>query len=392
MYTELKKKFEETYQEKPEVIISAPGRTELSGNHTDHQHGCVIAGAVNRETVAAVRRNGTNEVHVLSEGYPSFSVDLTDLNPNEKEFGKPSSLIRGVAAKMKELGDDIKGFDAYITSEVLGGSGLSSSAAFEVLIGCIFNYLSSGNHDAAEIARIGQYAENVFFGKPCGLMDQTASAVGNIITIDFKDPSNAVITPLDFDFEKSGYSLCIIDSGASHEDLTDEYAAITIELKNVCHVFGKEFLRDIPEEEFYSKLKEVREAAGDRGTLRAIHIYNENKRVEKQVEALKKNDFETFLKYVKESGESSWRLLQNVIPAGNKEHQEVAFALALAEKKLNGKGACRVHGGGFAGTIQAFVPNDMVEEFRKEVEDVLGEGMCHVMKIRKEGGVVREVL
>lgn len=392
MYTELKKKFEETYQEKPEVIISAPGRTELSGNHTDHQHGCVIAGAVNRETVAAVRRNGTNEVHVLSEGYPSFLVDLTDLNPNEKEFGKPSSLIRGVAAKMKELGDDIKGFDAYITSEVLGGSGLSSSAAFEVLIGCIFNYLSSGNHDAAEIARIGQYAENVFFGKPCGLMDQTASAVGNIITIDFKDPSNAVITPLDFDFEKSGYSLCIIDSGASHEDLTDEYAAITIELKNVCHVFGKEFLRDVPEEEFYSKLKEVREAAGDRGTLRAIHIYNENKRVEKQVEALKKNDFETFLKYVKESGESSWRLLQNVIPAGNKEHQEVAFALALAEKKLNGKGACRVHGGGFAGTIQAFVPNDMVEEFRKEIEDVLGEGMCHVMKIRKEGGVVREVL
>lgn len=392
MYTELKNKFEQTYHTKPQIICSAPGRTELSGNHTDHQHGKVIAGAVNRETLAAVCENGTTEVHILSEGYPAFTVDLSSLEPDTNEYGKPSSIIRGVAARMHELGYTVKGFDAYITSEVLSGSGLSSSAAFEVLIGVIFNYYCDAKLDAPQIALMGQYAENKFFGKPCGLMDQMASSVGNIITIDFENPSKAIITPLAFDFEESGYSLCIIDSGASHEDLTDEYAAITIELKDVCHVFGKEYLRDIPEEEFYQKIQEVRKEAGDRATLRAIHIYEENKRVEKQVEALQKNDFATFLQYVKESGMSSWRFLQNVIPTGNKEHQEVAFALALAEHLLKGKGACRVHGGGFAGTIQAFVPNEMVDEFRSGMDSVLGEGMCQVMKIRQEGGIVKEVL
>lgn len=390
MYEELKEKFKKQFNKEPDFIASAPGRTELSGNHTDHQHGCVIAGAVNLETVAAVKENETMTVNILSEGYPLFSVDLSQLEPNPEEYGKPSSLVRGVASKMNELGDEIKGFDAYITSEVLSGSGLSSSAAFEVLIGVILNHIVKGNHDAPEIARIGQYAENVYFGKPCGLMDQMASSVGNIIAIDFKDSDNAIITPIHFDFNQCGYSLCIIDSGASHEDLTDEYAAITKELKDVCNVFGKDVLREIPEEEFYDRIKEVRASTSDRSVLRAIHIYEENKRVAKQIEALNNNDFEGFLDIVKESGLSSWCYLQNVIPSGNKQHQDVAFALALAKKYLDGHGACRVHGGGFAGTIQAFVPNDMVEEFKQHINNVLGEGKCHVMKIRAEGGVIRE--
>ena len=389
MYEDLKEKFKKQYGTEALFIASAPGRTELSGNHTDHQHGCVIAGAVNRETVAAVNPNGTMEVHVLSEGYPSFTVDLNDLSVNEDEYGTPNSIIRGIASYMNDRGTSIQGFDAYVTSEVLSGSGLSSSAAFEVLMGVIFNHLAKASYTPSEIAKIGQYAENVYFGKPCGLMDQMASSVGNMIAIDFGN-DEPEITPLSFDFDQSGYSLCIIDSGASHEDLTDEYAAITNELKKVCHVFNKEVLREIPEEEFYKRIKEVREAAGNRGVLRAIHVYDENNRVHKQVKALQENDFETFLEYVKKSGESSWRLLQNVIPTGNTVHQEVAFALALTEKLLNGKGACRVHGGGFAGTIQAFVPSKDVTSFKESVENVLGEGSCHIMKIRHEGGIIRE--
>ncbi|MBR2824741.1 MAG: galactokinase [Solobacterium sp.] len=390
MYEDLKQKFEKQYGSQPDFIASAPGRTELSGNHTDHQHGLVIAGAVNRETLAAVKANHTMEVHLLSEGYEPFTVDLNDLSIHEEQFGTPMSLIRGAAKRMSELGTSIQGFDAYVISEVLSGSGLSSSAAFEVLIGVIFNHLTGAKLEACEIAKIGQYAENVYFGKPCGLMDQMASAVGNMIAIDFKDSDQVMITPLDFDFDQSGYALCIIDSGASHEDLTDEYAAITRELKDVCKVFDKNVLREIPEDEFYERIKEVREVAGDRGVLRAVHIYNENERVIKQIKALQENDFDTFLKYVKESGQSSWCLLQNVIPTGNTSHQDVAFALSLAEKTLNGKGACRVHGGGFAGTIQAFVPKEDVDSFKKEMERVLGEGKCHVMKIRHEGGVIKE--
>ena len=388
MYTQLKASFENQFGHKPTHIFSATGRTELGGNHTDHQHGKVLAAAVNREALAAVALNGTNTVNLLSEGFPTCHIDLTDLSVHPEEMGKTSALIRGVAAKFREY--SLPGFDAYVTSNVLSGSGLSSSAAFEVLIGVIFNHLCSAGKNAVEIAQIGQYAENVYFGKPCGLMDQTASSVGNIIGIDFADPTNPIVTPIPFDFSSCGYSLCIIDSGASHADLTDEYAAITTELKAVCRVFGKDYLRDVPEDEFYENIAEVRKAAGDRAVLRAIHIFEENKRVEQQTKALLAGDFEAFLKLVTQSGISSWQQLQNVIPAGRTTNQEVAYSLAVAKQLLGGRGACRVHGGGFAGTIQAFVPNDMVESFRTGIEKALGAGSCHMMSIRKDGGVLVE--
>lgn len=388
MIEQVKQGFEKQFGRKADYIFSAPGRTELSGNHTDHQHGCVMAAAVNREAIAAVAENGTMTVRLLSQGYGLLEIDLTDMTVHTDQINTTPALIRGVAAKFQEFG--LRGFDAYVMSTVLSGSGLSSSAAFEVLIGTIFNHLLHAGKTAVEIAQIGQYAENVYFGKPCGLMDQMASSVGNIIAIDFADPASPVVTPMAFDFAKSGYSLCVIDSGAGHEDLTDEYAAITRELKAVCAVFGKEYLRDVAEEEFYDRIAEVRAACGDRAVLRAVHVFAENKRVAAQRKALEENDFEAFLQYVKESGISSWRYLQNVVPAGWKEHQEVAFALALAEKLLGGRGACRVHGGGFAGTIQAFVPNDMLDGFCTAVEKALGTGSCHVMSIRKEGGVLVE--
>ena len=388
MYTQLKASFEKQFGHKPTHIFSAPGRTELGGNHTDHQHGKVLAAAVNREALAAVAENGTNTVNLLSEGFPTCRIDLTDLSVHPEEMGKTSALIRGVAAKFREYG--LPGFDAYVTSNVLSGSGLSSSAAFEVLIGVIFNHLCKAGKTPVEIAQIGQYAENTYFGKPCGLMDQTASSVGNIIGIDFADPTNPIVTPIPFDFSACGYSLCIIDSGASHADLTDEYAAITQELKAVCKVLGKEYLRDVPEEEFYENIATIRKACGDRAVLRAIHIFEENKRVEQQTQTLLAGDFAAFLKLVTESGHSSWLLLQNVIPAGRTANQEVAYSLAVAQHLLGGRGACRVHGGGFAGTIQAFVPNDMVESFRTGIEKALGDGSCHIMSIRKEGGVLLE--
>ena len=388
MYQKLKDAFREAFDREPQYLFSAPGRTELSGNHTDHQHGRVLAAAVNRETVAAVCTNGTRQIRLQSEGYPLCVIDLDDLTVKPAEAGTTAALIRGVAAKFVDFAP--QGFDAYVISNVLSGSGLSSSAAFEVLVGTILNHLCAAAKTPVEIAQIGQYAENVFFGKPCGLMDQTASSVGNIIGIDFADPSTPVVTPIPFDFASSGYSLCIIDTGASHADLTDEYAAITRELKQVCAVFGKEYLRDIPEEDFYARLRTVRQAAGDRAVLRAIHVYEENRRVAVQTEALLRGDFQGFLSCVRESGMSSWRLLQNVVPAGRKESQEVAYALAIAENLLGGQGACRVHGGGFAGTIQAFVPNEILESFRAGMDAALTEGSCQVMSIRPQGGILLE--
>ena len=388
MYQQLKTAFQNYFEKAPQYLFSAPGRTELSGNHTDHQHGRVLAAAVNRETVAAVAENGTQTVRLLSEGYPLCVIDLTDLAVKPEEMGTTASLIRGVAAKFAPFG--LKGFDAYVISNVLSGSGLSSSAAFEVLVGTVFNHLCAAGKNAVEIAQIGQYAENVYFGKPCGLMDQTASSVGNIIGIDFADPAAPVVTSIPFDFERSGFKLCIIDTGASHADLTDEYAAITQELKQVCQILGEGFLRDIPEETFYARIREVRQACGDRAVLRAIHVYEENRRVAAQTEALLRGDFSGFLACVRESGISSWRLLQNVVPAGRKEAQEVAYALAVAEKLLGGQGACRVHGGGFAGTIQAFVPNEILEEFRTGMDAALTEGSCQVMSIRPLGGTLVE--
>ncbi len=376
----------------PDRYFSAPGRTEIGGNHTDHQRGRVLAAAVNLDTQAAVRINGTNTIRILSKGYPLCEVSLDTLEPVESEINSTPALIRGVAARFTQLGCKVEGFDAYCESTVLPGSGLSSSAAYEVLIGTIINHLFfEGKVSQPEIAQIGQYAENVFFGKPCGLMDQMASAVGNLVTIDFFDKENPIIEPVDFDFGACGYALCIIDSQADHADLTDEYSAIPRELKALCAYFGKEVTTQIDEEEFYAAIPALRETCGDRAVMRAIHEYNENKRVPKQVECLKQGDFDGFLKLIKESGYSSWMYLQNVIPAGYVQQQAMAVALGLCEHYLNGRGAYRVHGGGFAGTVQAFVPFDLLDTFKAGIDAALGEGACHVLSIRPQGGVEMEV-
>ena len=376
----------------PERYFSAPGRTEIGGNHTDHQRGRVLAGAVNLDTVAAVRVNGTKTIRIQSKGYPMSVVDLENLTPVAEEINSTPALIRGVAARFVQLGCKVEGFDAYCESTVLPGSGLSSSAAYEVLIGTIINGLFfDGKVSQPEIAMIGQYAENVFFGKPCGLMDQMASAVGNLVTIDFFDKENPVIEPVNFDFASCGHALCIIDSGADHADLTDEYAAIPGEIKAVAACFGKEVLTQIDEADFYAKIPELRKACGDRAVMRCIHFYQENARVPHQVAALREGNFDKFLSLVKQSGHSSWMYLQNVIPAGYKAHQDVAVALGLAEHFLQGRGAYRVHGGGFAGTIQAFVPFDLLDAFVAGMDSALGEGACHVLSIRPQGGVEMEV-
>ena len=386
--TRLDSGFSTAFGGEAQRYFSAPGRTEIGGNHTDHQRGRVLAGAVNLDTVAAVRVSRTNVIRVQSKGYPLCQVDLDNLEPVVAEINSTPALIRGVAARFAQLGCKVGGFDAYCESTVLPGSGLSSSAAFEVLIGTIVNGLFfEGKVSQPEIAQIGQYAENVFFGKPCGLMDQTASAVGNLVTIDFGDKDHPVIEPVDFDFSACGHALCIIDSQASHADLTDEYAAIPGELKQVCAYFGKEVLTQVPEAEFYAAIPALRKCCPDRAILRAIHVYQDNARVPQQVQALREGNFDKFLTLVKQSGHSSYMYLQNVIPAGYIEHQDVAVALALCEHYLQGRGAYRVHGGGFAGTVQAFVPFDLLEAFRSGLDAALGEGACHVLSIRPQGGV-----
>ena len=376
----------------PSRYFSAPGRTEIGGNHTDHQRGRVLAGAVNLDTVAAVRPNGTNTIRIQSKGYPLSIVQLDNLSPVAEEVNTTPALIRGVAARFTQLGCKVEGFDAYCESSVLPGSGLSSSAAYEVLIGTIINHLFfDGRVSQAEVAQIGQYAENVFFGKPCGLMDQTASAVGNLVTIDFFQKDHPVIEPVDFDFASSGHALCIIDSGADHADLTAEYAAIPGEIKAVAAQFGKEVLTQIDEAEFYARVPQLRQICGDRAVMRCIHFYQENARVPQQVAALREGNFDKFLSLIKQSGYSSWMYLQNVIPAGYKAHQDVAVALGLAEHYLQGRGAYRVHGGGFAGTIQAFVPFDILDAFVAGMDAALGNGACHVLSIRPQGGVELEI-
>lgn len=369
-------------------VFSAPGRTEISGNHTDHQCGCVLAAAVNLETVADVRLNGSNNIWVQSEGYPTIKVDLDDLSVHEEEKNTTAALIRGVAHSFAQRGAKLQGFDAVVNSTVLPGSGLSSSAAFEVLFGTILNELFFDKKlSAVEIAQIGQYAENVYFGKPCGLMDQMTSSVGGLVYIDFENPENPVIEKINFDLAKAGYALCIIDSGADHAELTDEYAAIPYELKEVCDFFAKEVLRQIPEEDFLAALPNLRNHVSDRAILRAIHVYQENKRVKVQAAALRNEDLYAFFHLVRQSGHSSWMYLQNIYPSGSIRKQEVALALALCDTLLQGKGAYRVHGGGFAGTVQAFVPFDLLPKFKEGIENVLGEGKCHVLNIRNDGGI-----
>lgn len=383
-------RFIQTFDILPEAIFSAPGRTELGGNHTDHQHGCVLAAGVNLDILAAVAVNERGTIRVQSDGYPLIEVRLNELEPKPEERNTTEALIRGVAARMTALGCPLQnaGLDAYIVSDVPGGSGLSSSAAFEVLIGTILNDLFwDGRCTPVEIARIGQYAENVFFGKPCGLMDETASAVGGVVAIDFADPTHPVVEQITLDLNNEGYALCILNSGAGHADLTEEYAAVTNELKAVCRYFGKEVLRDVSESDFIAALPQVRKAAGDRGVLRAFHFYAENQRAVDEAQALKRGDFHEFLRLVRESGRSSAMYLQNVVPAGQTEHQELLLTIALCEHILEGRGAVRVHGGGFGGTAQAFVPLEMLEDFKKRTEAVLGEGSCHVVTVRPVGGI-----
>ncbi|MFR5991165.1 MAG: galactokinase [Faecalibacterium prausnitzii] len=389
-YTAVLDGLEKTFGSHSEAgLYSAPGRTEIGGNHTDHQHGRVLAGSVNIDMIAAAAPNDKNQLRVQSEGYDLCVIDLNDLEARKEEENTTASLLRGECAAFTQRGAKLAGLDVYISSNVPKGSGVSSSAAFEVLIGVILNdCFMTEKVSPIAIAQIGQWAENVYFGKPCGLMDQMASSVGNIITIDFASPAKPVVEPVAVDFSKAGLALCILDSGADHADLTDEYAAIPAECRAVAAVCGGEVLRDVPFETFLAKLPECRRQCGDRAVLRAFHVYADNDRVAKQVAALHDGDFGTFLCLVNESGCSSWEYLQNVIPAGYKEHQEVGVTIAAAKHLLGDKGAVRVHGGGFAGTVQAFVPVEMLDEFKAGMEAILGEGRCHVLSIRPEGGAV----
>ncbi len=370
-------------------LFSAPGRTEICGNHTDHQHGRVLAAAVNLDFLACAAPNSDGVIRFLSKGWPMTVVDLKDLEPQEEERETTASLIRGMAAQAAAKGYAVSGFDAYALSDVLPGSGLSSSAACEILLGVILNHLFCGDSfHAVAIAQMGQVAENVYFGKPSGLMDQMASSVGGAVAIDFADPKHPQVQPVQVDLAAQGYALCIIDSGASHADLTAEYASIPSEMKAAAAFFGKEHLQQVREEQILENLPALRKAAGDRAVLRALHFFADDRRVAQETEALKEGRFEDFLTLVRESGFSSWTMLQNVAVTGAVAQQEVAVALAVAQRLLKGRGACRVHGGGFAGTIQAFVPLDMLAEFCAGVEKALQPGCCHVLSIRPVGGAV----
>lgn len=369
-------------------IYSAPGRSEIGGNHTDHQHGEVLAASINNDAVAVVEKLAQPCVKVISAGYEQITIFLDDLQKRTEEEGTTNALVRGVLAKTKEQGYNIGGFQAFVTSDVLIGAGLSSSAAFETLVGTILSYLyNDGRIAPIEIAIIGQYAENVYFGKPCGLMDQMACSVGSLVHIDFYNPAAPAVNRIAFDLDAYGYSLCITDTKGSHADLTSDYAAIPKEMKQVAACFNKEVLRQVSKEEVLDNLTDIRERVGDRAVLRALHFVCENERVQKETAALRHNRFDEFLAVVKESGDSSYKYLQNVFVCHDVKHQNVSVALALSDMILGRKGVSRVHGGGFAGTIQAFVPNELVRSYKKEMEKVFGSGACDVLKIRKYGGI-----
>ena len=373
----------------PVALCSAPGRTEICGNHTDHQHGRVLAGAVDVDFLACCAPNGLDRIRFQSEGWPLVEVGLDELIPKTAERESTAALVRGMAGLVKERGFEVSGFDVYAASEVLPGSGLSSSAACEVLLGVVENRLfCSDALDAVTIAQLGQRAENVYFGKPSGLMDQMASSVGGAVAIDFADPAAPVVRSVKVDLEALGYAMCIIDSGASHAALTGEYASIPEEMGAVAGFFGKKVLREVDESALLRALPELRRAAGDRAVLRALHFFADDRRAAEEAEALERGDMGAFLNLVRESGRSSWQLLQNITPTGAAKEQAMAVALTVAGRALGGRGACRVHGGGFAGTIQAFVPLDMLEGFQREVEAVLGEGSCKALCIRPVGGTV----
>lgn len=386
-YVQAIEKFIDLYGDQEVSIYSTPGRSEVCGNHTDHQHGEVLAAAINLDIIAVVAKDDT-KIKILSDDYDIEAIHIDDLTLRENEKESSEGLIRGILARFQQLQHKIGGFVGYMTSDVLQGSGLSSSAAFEVMIGTILSGMYNDMKvDPVTIAKIGQYSENVYFGKPCGLMDQCACSVGSLIHIDFKDNENPIVEKINVDFPRFHHSLCIVDVHASHADLTEDYASIPEELKEVDHFFHQEYLRDVDEKEFYEHLTEVREAVNDRAVLRAIHVFKENKRVQQAVQSLKQEDFDTFKTIVKASGESSFKYLQNIYSNHYVEQQAVSLALALSENLLGAHGVCRVHGGGFAGTIQAFVEDDYVEAYKQGIEKYFGEGSCHILKIRKYGGM-----
>lgn len=369
-------------------LFSAPGRTEVGGNHTDHQHGCVLAGSVDLDVIAIASANDENIIRIRSEGFPMDVIELDNVSMLNEEKGKSAALIRGVCAAFKNKGYKIGGFDAYTTSNVLKGSGLSSSAAFEVLVSNLINGIYNENAvDAVTIAKFSQFAESEYFGKPCGLLDQMASSVGGFTYADFFDPTNPIVEKINVDFSKSGYTLCVVDTGGNHADLTSDYADITSEMKAVSEFLGgKKHLRNVDEKEFYEQIGSLRKSCGDRAVLRAFHFFNESKRVEEQKTALKNTDFDTFLNLVNESGESSYKYLQNLYSNSNIREQGLCLAIAITKHYLGDKGACRVHGGGFAGTIQCYIPNDMLSGYREMIENVFGKGSFVPLKIRPVGG------
>lgn len=369
-------------------FFSAPGRTEVGGNHTDHQHGRVLAAAVNLDIIAAATKRSDNLVVLKSAEYKKYdTVDISNLDMIPDEMERSASLIRGICARCEQLGYKIGGFNAYTISNVLKGSGLSSSAAFEVLVVTIINHFYNNDEiNAVTVAQIAQYAENVYFGKPSGLMDQTASSVGGFTAIDFYSPSAPVLDKIDFDLRKYGYNLCIVDTKGSHADLTGEYAAIPVEMKSVAEFFGKTVLRDVDEDEFMRQVKVLRGIVGDRAVLRAMHFFDDNRCAKDEAEALKAGDFELFKTLVLKSGRSSLMKLQNVFASSEPQEQGLTIALAISEKILDGAGAFRVHGGGFAGTIQAYVPDELLEKYRTAIEKVYGQGSCYVLSIRNAGG------
>lgn len=387
-YQKAVEKFEELYGVGEAEIYSAPGRSEVGGNHTDHQHGEVLAASINLDAIGIVRKKEEPVIELLSEGYEKITVDLSDLEKREEEEGTSVGIIRGMAYGLKQNGHEIGGFQAYVTSDVLNGAGMSSSAAFETLVGTIISGLYNNMEiSPVEIAQVAQYAENVFFGKPCGLMDQMACSVGGLIHIDFKDPKNPVVEKVEVDFGAYEHSLCITDTKGSHADLTDDYAQIPQEMKKVAEFFGKEFLREVDEKDFYKNIAKLQEECGDRAVLRSLHFFEEEKRVEQEVAALKNGNFSEFLQTVKSSGNSSFNYLQNVYTNKDVQNQGVSIGLAVSESILGNHGVSRVHGGGFAGTIQAFVENGFVENYREMLDSVFGEGSCHVLKVRPFGGI-----
>lgn len=371
------------------ALFSGPGRTEIGGNHTDHQRGHVLCGSVDMDMLSCAAPNGKNVIRILSEGYPPLEVGLDDLSVRPSDVNTSAALVRGVAAKVRELGYSLSGFDACVTSTVLSGSGLSSSAAYEVLVGNILNHFCCSDRlDPIAIAKIGQYAENVHFGKPCGLMDQMGSSVGGAVAIDFADPADPVVERSDYDFARSGHVLCIVDTCSSHGDLTGDYADITLEMGGVAAHFGKTVLREVPEAEFRSALPALRKECGDRAVLRALHFYDDDRRAVEEARALKAGDFDRFLELVNASGISSALHLQNTWSIADPRQQAIPVVLAVGRELLEGTGAIRVHGGGFAGTVQAFVPNGKLAAFKAGMEELLGEGKCHVLHIRPQGGCV----